>query len=181
MKFVNWLKKGPRSWVSLFVWAAFLALAIVIIAYSCVPNAKSAEQTNQVAGTISGIINETTSSETINSDNWQEFYQLIRKGIGHFALFLVTAIFGYLSCVFAFKRFRFDWALFVLISGAAGFLLAGLSEAIQLIPALNRVGQWSDVGIDMTGYAIGTLLPLIGFLIYKIWKRYHPKDQKEIS
>ena len=53
-------------------------------------------------------------------------------------------------------------------------MLAGLSEIIQYyVP--GRAGLWSDVGIDMIGFSIGTIVTgfiyaiveLIKYIIYK--------------
>ena len=93
----------------------------------------------------------------IDSDNMVDFHSFIRKAAGHFLLFLfngVFASFAFLSTLFKEKKRSLLLAL--LLSIVTGFILAGLSELIQAIPALHRGSTWSDVGIDTLGFAIAS-------------------------
>ncbi len=75
---------------------------------------------------------------------------LARKGVGHFSLFAFTAA---LSLGFIFLTFDKPARQYIAlgISSVLGFLMAAVSEFIQLFTA-GRYGAWSDVGIDTAGY-----------------------------
>ncbi len=75
---------------------------------------------------------------------------LVRKGVGHFSLFAFTAA---LSLGFIFLTFDKPAQQYIAlgISSVLGFLMAAVSEFIQLFTA-GRYGAWSDVGIDTAGY-----------------------------
>lgn len=114
--------------------------------------------------------------EAIDEDNYSDFHTFIRKAAGHFSLFLVTAIFGFIFFFTFFKGER--KTLFALIFClASGLFIAGLSELIQhFVP--GRVGALKDVGIDFLGYVVGTLLTLgVIFLIKFIKKKRKPKEE----
>lgn len=84
---------------------------------------------------------------------------LIRKLIGHFGSFLVTAVFGILT-VFFFVEPRKRRLIFSLIILIYGLVLAMLSEFLQIF-AGSRGPSFMDVGIDFAGYFIGALLTFI--------------------
>ena len=81
---------------------------------------------------------------------------LIRKLIGHFGSFLVTAVFGILT-VFLFSKETKRRSLLSLAVLIYGLVLAMLSEFLQIF-AGNRGPSFTDVGIDFSGYFIGALL-----------------------
>lgn len=84
---------------------------------------------------------------------------LIRKLIGHFGSFLVTAVFGILT-VFLFSKETKRRSLLSLAILIYGFVLAMLSEFLQIF-AGNRGPSFTDVGIDFSGYFIGALLTFL--------------------
>ena len=97
-----------------------------------------------------------TAKDKINEENYENFHQFVRKGIGHFSLFLVTAIFGTLFFYTYNDDKKKTW-IYLLVSLGIGIFVAGLSELIQFfIP--TRSGLLSDVGIDSLGYLIGELV-----------------------
>lgn len=96
--------------------------------------------------------------ETINTENYDDFHGFIRKALGHFLLFLVTGVFGFLFVVTFFEKKNIKWATLGLV--VVGFLTAGLSELVQyFVP--HRSGLWSDVGIDTAGHTLGVLLTIL--------------------
>lgn len=108
------------------------------------------------------------------------FHTWIRKNLGHLGLFVCLGVFG---CLFwsAFYEGSFErtyWKL-GLTNVGAGFFFAALSEAIQRIPALQRDGEWSDVGIDMIGFVIGFLAVFLVFLTIWLAKKIRHKETKE--
>ena len=115
----------------------------------------------------------------IAGDDMKDFHAVFRKAAGHFTLFLVTGLFGslamYLS-LFKDKKHRIWIIMGILL--VAGFALAGVSEAIQAIPALQRGPSWTDVGIDTMGFAVSAVLVGAVFLIVDLAKR-RKKGQEE--
>ena len=60
-----------------------------------------------------------------------------------------------------------------------GFMVAGLTELIQHFNP-TRSGEWRDIGIDYLGYAIGTTITLIVFIvIYFINKATNKKKSND--
>ncbi len=103
--------------------------------------------------------------EKINPSNKDSFHKLIRKGLGHFLLFALTSIFGFIFFYTYLDDKKKLW-LVILLSLFTGFFIAGLSELIQyFIP--GRSGVFSDVLVDFLGYGAGTLITLAIILI--IW------------
>ena len=114
---------------------------------------------------------EFVAKSAINDDNYGSFHIFIRKALGHFLLFLTTAIFGMIF-FYTFLKGYFEKLWFLItVNLGSGLFLAGLSEIIQAcIP--SRTGSISDVGIDFLGYAIGAALTLgVIFLINYIKKK----------
>jgi VanZ family protein len=116
----------------------------------------------------------------INQDPSDTKYQLsVRKVVGHALGSALIAIFGFIFFHLFFADFSKDWlsSLFVVASGLA---ISGLSEIIQLIPALHRGASIVDVGIDMIGVVAAVLL-LYGLyaLIYFLKKKKTPSEPSE--
>ncbi len=108
--------------------------------------------------------------------NMTSFLYMIRKGLGHFGAFLITAVFSVLFYLFLFEDKR-NWFFSIPFIYLQGLFVAELTEFIQLFTP-NRSGLWSDVMIDFTGFSIGASLTLlIIFLYYLI--QYFLKRKKE--
>ena len=104
--------------------------------------------------------------QVIDDRNYADFHTTVRKALGHFSLFLVTAIFGLMFFFTFFDTKKLRFALGLPITLASGFIIAGVSEWIQFyVP--TRSGLWSDVWIDFSGYVAGTLLCMLVFML--IW------------
>ena len=119
----------------------------------------------------------TKAKQAINDDNFTDFHSFIRKFLGHFLLFMMTAIFGSIFFITFFedeKRFK----LGAPIAFGIGFVTAALSELIQyFVP--SRAGTWLDIGIDFLGYFIGVLACYL-ILLLVIWiKKRKKKDPQE--
>lgn len=102
------------------------------------------------------------------------FHSLMRKAAGHFTLFFVDAVFGFLAFSLTLDLYKKKWWISLLINIglllAIGFALAGISELIQLIPSLHRGGSMLDVLIDFVGFTIATILGAAIFIIIKLIK-----------
>ena len=93
------------------------------------------------------------------------FYLMVRKGIGHFGAFFILAIFASFIVIMFFKR----KLIFSLVSIITGFMIAGLTELIQLyVP--GRSGLFQDVMIDYVGYISASILVFGIYLIIYIFK-----------
>lgn len=106
----------------------------------------------------------------MDATKFDNINHIVRKLIGHFGSFLVTAVFGVLSIYFFFVKNKSIYiSLSVLL--VYGLLLAMLSEFLQIF-AGNRGPSWNDVGIDYGGYALGFICTmLIAILIKQIRNR----------
>lgn len=95
--------------------------------------------------------------------SWSDVTTIVRKTIGHFGLFALTAL-SILPFIFlTWKETRIR-LLGLVGSEVIGFGLAGFSELIQYYTE-GRSGNWVDVGIDMGGYSSVVLIALIVLLV----------------
>ena len=109
-----------------------------------------------------------------NTNKIREFYHLIRKGIGHFGAFFVLAILSSLVVILFFKR----KVLMFIISAVGGFLVAFITELIQLFVP-GRGGNIKDVGIDFAGFMTGTIIMILGYLVVILIKRKVRKNENK--
>lgn len=122
-----------------------------------------------------------TARPQIPEGDMSDFHAVFRKAIGHFALFLVTGLFGAIAMFMTFwrdKKWRVPALLGVLL--LSGFVLAGFSEALQAIPVLQRSPQWSDVLIDWLGFAASSAAIALIYLtvqLIRLAKKRPPKDE----
>lgn len=164
--------KNKKDTILLIV---FTVLAVAINAYiiyhSCLNGSQSGMASKGVVDLIENIINA-IKPNTINEGNYNAFANFIRKAVGHFGLFVISGLFSSLSIYYLLKDLK--WYRFyygIIISFAFGFLLAALTEIIQLnVP--NRSGELTDVLIDSSGYLLGLgIIALILFLVIRHQRR----------
>lgn len=113
------------------------------------------------------LVFEVMPKKAIDGENYVDFASFIRKSIGHFLLFGVSAIFTtWAFYLILNKVIKKKWFI-VLVSGLFGIAVASVTEMIQLFIPL-RSGTWIDVGINILGYAVFLALTILfGFLILK--------------
>ena len=113
------------------------------------------------------LVFEVMPKKAIDGENYVDFASFIRKSIGHFLLFGVSAIFTtWAFYLILNKVIKKKWFI-VLVSGLFGIAVASVTEMIQLFIPL-RSGTWIDVGINILGYTIFLALTILfGFLILK--------------
>ena len=113
------------------------------------------------------LVFEVMPKKAIDGENYVDFASFIRKSIGHFLLFGVSAIFTTWAFYFILNKvIKKKWFI-VLVSGLFGIAVASVTEMIQLFIPL-RSGTWIDVGINILGYAVFLALTILfGFLILK--------------
>lgn len=131
----------------------FLTLAIILFSVS------SGEDSTSQSGFFVNLIAVTLDLLNIRllPSELDTLHNLVRKLIGHFALFGIDGIFGYLT----FDSW-FDWGnkKKFLITIILGILIATLSEVIQaFVP--ERGPSFVDVFIDLSGFILGVLFILL--------------------
>lgn len=111
--------------------------------------------------------------------SWSDMSAIVRKTIGHFGLFALTAlsILPFILLTWKDMKIRLLW---LLGSETIGFGLAGFSELIQFYTE-GRSGNWVDVGIDMGGYSFAVLIALFVILVIRLRskKKENEEDTKE--
>lgn len=110
--------------------------------------------------------------EASSNSAWEKFKGFVRKFIGHFSLFLLTGLFGYLTF-----RERMKIKKAVAVNTIYGTCLAVGSELLQLIP-IDRACAFTDMLIDTMGYILGMLIIIIVIYLYKKIKNKKIRNQK---
>ncbi len=138
----------------------FLGLSFLIIFLAFAPADQSTAQSGTIVNLILAVfrwfdyVPDANALDTISL--------LVRKLIGHFGLFMVDGVFGYLT----FKGFVTSKRLWlpVLLASGTMLLLASAAELAQLV-ASGRAGLLSDVILNMAGAMIG--VSLMYWIIYR--------------
>ena len=104
------------------------------------------------------------------------FSTVVRKTIGHAAVFMVAQIFTFLALyMFLYEK---KWWLYSSISLGEGLFICVLSELIQhFVP--TRDGTVKDVFIDFAGVVVGFALAFLTLLLIKkiIKKKKEPQNK----
>ena len=151
------MRKGKKAktilkWIS---WGFFIAFSALIILEAAMPADQSSAQSGFLASLVASFLDL---FPNVSKETYEGMEGFLRKAIGPFGLFMINGSWGILAFLLTFdgKEQRDFQAL--LCSGAIGLVLALGSEAIQLIPALNRSGEFLDALIDISGYLLGLLI-----------------------
>ena len=120
-----------------------------------------------------------TVEKTITVSVFDTFHTLIRKGLGHFSLFLVLG-FGLFGTFFLLIKPR--WVSLPL-SLLSAFVVAGISEMFQLpVFTSGRYATWQDVAIDFLGALSGIGIAVIAVSIVGfIWFKAKPESFKNMK
>lgn len=120
-----------------------------------------------------------TVEKTITVSVFDTFHTLIRKGLGHFSLFLVLG-FGLFGTSFLLIKPR--WASLPL-SLLSAFVVAGISEMFQLpVFTSGRYATWPDVAIDFLGALSGIGIAVVAVSIVGfIWFKANPESFKNMK
>lgn len=115
-----------------------------------------------------------TVEKTITVSVFDTFHTLIRKGLGHFSLFLVLG-FGLFGTFFLLIKPR--WASLPL-SLLSAFVVAGISEMFQLpVFTSGRYATWQDVAIDFLGALSGIGIAVVAVsIVGLIWFKAQPES-----
>ena len=120
-----------------------------------------------------------TVEKTITVSVFDTFHTLIRKGLGHFSLFLVLG-FGLFGTFFLLIKPR--WASLPL-SLLSAFVVAGISEMFQLpVFTSGRYATWPDVAIDFLGALSGIGIAVVAVsIVGLIWVKAKPESFKNMK
>lgn len=120
-----------------------------------------------------------TVEKTITVSVFDTFHTLIRKGLGHFSLFLVLG-FGLFGTFFLLIKPR--WASLPL-SLLSAFVVAGISEMFQLpVFTSGRYATWPDVAIDFLGALSGIGIAVFAVsIVGLIWFKAKPESFKNMK
>ena len=120
-----------------------------------------------------------TVEKTITVSVFDTFHTLIRKGLGHFSLFLVLG-FGLFGTFFLLIKPR--WASLPL-SLLSAFIVAGISEMFQLpVFTSGRYATWPDVAIDFLGALSGIGIAVVAVsIVGLIWFKAKPESFKNMK
>lgn len=116
---------------------------------------------------------EVFKASTLTEAEQLKLHAALRKVLGHFSLFLVDGIVGFMFCMtIEDKKLRY------ILMFTFGVFFATIAEVLQLIPK-GRVFALRDILINNSGYLIGTLLSLLVYsIINKIRKKEMTKNEK---
>lgn len=120
-----------------------------------------------------------TVEKTITVSVFDTFHTLIRKGLGHFSLFLVLG-FGLFGTFFLLIKPR--WVSLPL-SLLSAFVVAGISEMFQLpVFTSGRYATWPDVAIDFLGALSGIGIAVVAVSIVGfVWFKANPESFKNMK
>lgn len=120
-----------------------------------------------------------TVEKTITVSIFGTFHTLVRKGLGHFSLFLILG-FGFFSTFFLLIKPR--WASLPL-SLLSAFVVAGISEMFQLpVFTSGRYATWQDVAIDFLGALSGFGIAVVAVsIVGLIWFKAKPESFKNMK
>lgn len=120
-----------------------------------------------------------TVEKTITVSVFDTFHTLIRKGLGHFSLFLVLG-FGLFGTFFLLIKPR--WVSLPL-SLLSAFVVAGISEMFQLpVFTSGRYATWPDVAIDFLGALSGIGIAVVAVsIVGLIWYKAKPECFKNMK
>lgn len=120
-----------------------------------------------------------TVEKTITVPVFDTFHTLIRKGLGHFSLFLVLG-FGLFGTFFLLIKPR--WVSLPL-SLLSAFVVAGISEMFQLpVFTSGRYATWPDVAIDFLGALSGIGIAVVAVsIVGLIWFKAKPESFKNMK
>lgn len=120
-----------------------------------------------------------TVEKTITVSVFDTFHTLIRKGLGHFSLFLVLG-FGLFGTFFLLIKPR--WVSLPL-SLLSAFVIAGISEMFQLpVFTSGRYATWTDVAIDFLGALSGIGIAVVAVsIVGLIWFKAKPESFKNMK
>ena len=108
---------------------------------------------------------------------FNELANIIRKGLGHYGLFLLTSLSGSIYIFLNFKKYLHKYIALIVYS-FIGFLIGLTSEGIQALTP-GRGPSFKDVLIDTFGFLSGVLIILVIFVIIQLFTYFINKDKNK--
>ena len=155
--------------LSIVFMVIYLTLLFFFVRMGLENSEQSTETSSQVVEVVTEVVEKVTPDDYVVDKDKVSF--LTRKIIGHFGynvimgVFLLLAIYAFFydKCDKAqYKKYSFKLFLIVI---TFSLVIAIISELIQLIPA-GRSCEIKDMAIDYSGAVLGSLLSMLGFLIF---------------
>lgn len=151
---------------------SFFVLYFVAFAFHCLFSLQSAQTSSGVSyglsDLIAKIIEDVFKKEINDFDN---FHNIIRKVIGHFAFFRLIGLFGFFTYYLFTESIKYS-LIFTLMSGV---IMAFTSELLQIF-AIDRAPSFIDALIDYSGYLISSIVLSVIVLIAKRQKKKRMRD-----
>ncbi len=114
-------------------------------------------------------------ASTLNDQQEADLASFVRKGLGHYSLFLANGLLAYLTFFYFLKGKKRHYRYFLAALGVGLPLAVGM-EALQLF-ANGRSPLVTDAVINFLGYLTGTLILLIVFVSWRAKQnRLKPTD-----
>ena len=177
------IKINKRNILIIITMVLAIATSVFILVEAGLNGQKSAEQSDMVVEVVETVV-DTIAPGTINETNIDDVHNVIRKVVGHFLLFSLAGFFATWTSILVLENKTYKsklWFLNIAIPLGYGFVLAALSEFIQLF-AGGRSGEFRDILIDLGGYVLGFVIIYIVFLILRFKaKNISNKNEKELS
>ncbi len=129
---------------------------IFLIFYSFYHSLKSSDKSSISSGNFSTFIKNAFFIFNFDNLNIDIFQNFIRKLFGHFGLFFLIGLFGFLFYNLKFKRIKISIILSVII----GFFISIFSEVLQLF-ASGRNSSFYDVVVNFSGLFSAIIFMLI--------------------
>ena len=174
------IKINKRNILIIITMVLAIATSVFILVEAGLNGQKSAEQSGMVVEVVETVV-DTIAPGTINETNIDDVHNVIRKVVGHFLLFSLAGFFATWTSMLLLENKTYKsklWFLNIAIPLGYGFILAAISEVIQLF-AGGRSGEFKDVMIDFAGYFLG--FTIIFLVLFFLMRRNEKRKKVEMN
>ena len=174
------IKINKRNILIIITMVLAIATSVFILVEAGLNGQKSAEQSGMVVEVVETVV-DTIAPGTINETNIDDVHNVIRKVVGHFLLFSLAGFFATWTSMLLLENKTYKsklWFLNIAIPLGYGFILAAISEVIQLF-AGGRSGEFKDVMIDFGGYFLG--FTIIFLVLFFLMRRNEKRKKVEMN
>lgn len=144
----------------------FTLLYIILALVSIIFSLQNGEASSNESSFVTNIAIRVLNAITFNKINFEYdlIHLLIRKVIGHFSLFFLIGLFGYITYNLYFNSIKKAWIVNLIVA----IFIVVTSEGLQLL-SRGRSCEFKDMIIDYSGCLLATLIcVLISFRNKKI-------------
>lgn len=160
----------------IIIQSIFFILYIGLIIFFTVECLKSAEESTKSSNVVVEVVAKTV--EVIKGSEveiTEKFSNSVRKIVGHFGYFAALSI---ISAIF---YLLFKKSFWIYIHFSVGIAFALISEFVLEGSAKGRGPSFTDVMIDLGGFALGSLITLLIFFLYKYKKKKRIEKNQQKS